>query len=168
MRTRTLGPRGPETGAIGLGCMRMSFSYDMAAPRDGARSIAVILPRSRLRSTGGTPTALDLGMTLLDTADVYGPYTNEELVGRAPAGGHRERAVPATKVGSVVTSAAGAPVASRTLGPDGRPEHIRESIDESLARLGTDHVDLYQLHRVDPEVPIEESWGAMAESVAAG
>jgi aryl-alcohol dehydrogenase-like predicted oxidoreductase len=156
MRTTLLGSRGPEVGVIGLGCMGMSFSYEMEVPRDDATSIAVIRR------------ALDLGMTLLDTADVYGPYTNEELVGRALADGHRERAVLATKVGSVVTSPPDVPVKERTVGNDGRPEHIRTSIDGSLRRLGTDYVDLYQLHRVDPEVPIEESWGALAETVAAG
>jgi aryl-alcohol dehydrogenase-like predicted oxidoreductase len=158
MRTTTLGREGPEVGVIGLGCMGMSFSYDMETPRDDATSISVIRQ------------ALDLGMTLIDTADAYGPFTNEELVGRALAGGHRDRAVLATKVGLLSDSVEAAnpgnssPGASR----DGRPEHIRASIDGSLGRLGTDHVDLYQLHRVDPQVPLEETWGAMAETVAAG
>jgi aryl-alcohol dehydrogenase-like predicted oxidoreductase len=158
MRTTTLGGSGPEVGVIGLGCMGMTFSYDMETPRDEATSIAVIHQ------------ALDLGMTLIDTADVYGPHTNEELVGRALAGGRRDRAVLATKVGivrdSVETADPSNNSADRAL--DGRPEYIRASIDGSLRRLGTDHVDLYQLHRVDPQVPLEESWGAMAETVAAG
>jgi aryl-alcohol dehydrogenase-like predicted oxidoreductase len=158
MRTTTLGSNGPEVGVIGLGCMGMTFSYDMETPRDEATSIAVIRQ------------ALDLGMTLIDTADAYGPHTNEELVGRALAGGHRDRAVLATKVGIVRDSVEAADPsnnsADRAL--DGRPEYIRASIDGSLQRLGTDHVDLYQLHRVDPQVPLEESWGAMAETVAAG
>lgn len=158
MRTTTLGSNGPEVGVIGLGCMGMTFSYDMETPRDEATSIAVIRQ------------ALDLGMTLIDTADVYGPHTNEELVGRALAGGHRDRAVLATKVGivrdSVETADPSNSSADRAL--DGRPEYIRASIDGSLRRLGTDHVDLYQLHRVDPQVPLEESWAAMAETVAAG
>src|SRR5690348_11665740 len=142
MRTTTLGSDGPEVGVIGLGCMGMTFSYDMETPRDEATSISVI------------HRALDLGMTLLDTADVYGPYTNEELVGRALAGGHRERAVLATKVGLVGdTPAAAGSTNSPGMGRDGRPEHVRESIDASLKRLQTDHVDLYQLHRVDPQVP---------------
>jgi aryl-alcohol dehydrogenase-like predicted oxidoreductase len=100
-------------------------------------------------------------MTLVDTADAYGPYTNEELVGRALAGGHRERAVLATKVGLVVGSstAPGSGGNSPSISRDARPEHVRQSIDESLRRLGTDHVDLYQLHRVDPQVPLEETWG---------
>jgi aryl-alcohol dehydrogenase-like predicted oxidoreductase len=158
MRTTTLGSSGPEVGVIGLGCMGMTFSYDMETPRDEATSIAVIRQ------------ALDLGMTLIDTADAYGPHTNEELVGRALAGVHRDRAVLATKVGivrdSVETADPSNSSADRAL--DGRPEHIRASIDGSLRRLGTDHVDLYQLHRVDPQVPLEESWAAMAETVAAG
>jgi len=158
MRTTTLASSGPEVGVIGLGCMGMTFSYDMETPRDEATSIAVIRQ------------ALDLGMTLIDTADVYGPHTNEELVGRALAGGHRDRAVLATKVGivrdSVETADPSNSSADRAL--DGRPEYIRASIDGSLRRLGTDHVDLYQLHRVDPQVPLEESWAAMAETVAAG
>jgi aryl-alcohol dehydrogenase-like predicted oxidoreductase len=140
---------GRETGPIGLGCMGMSWAYD-ADQRDDAASIAVI------------HRALELGATLLDTADIYGPYTNEELVGRALEG-RRDEAVLATKCGMVVED-----IASYRLGRDGRPEHVREAIDASLRRLRTDHVDLYQLHRVDENVPIEETWGAMAETVAAG
>ena len=159
MRTTRLGSDRPEVGVIGLGCMGMTASYDMATPRVDATSISVIHQ------------ALDLGMTLIDTADAYGPYTNEELVGRALAGGHRERAVLATKVGlvrggSTPTTGSGTP--SPGSGRNGRPEHVRASIDASLRRLGTDRVDLYQLHRVDPEVPLEETWGAMAETVATG
>lgn len=156
MRTTTLGSTGPEVGVIGLGCMGMTFAYDLRTPRDDETSIAVIHQ------------ALDLGATLVDTADVYGPYTNEELVGRALAGGRRERAVLATKVGLFVSDPTGGPDNSPLIRNNGRPDHVRTSIDESLRRLGTQHVDLYQLHRVDPEVPIEETWGAMAEVVAAG
>src|SRR6202035_4072943 len=159
MRTTTLGSSGPEVGVIGLGCMGMTASYDLETPRDDATSIAVIHQ------------ALDLGMTLIDTADAYGPFTNEELVGRALAGGYRERAVLATKVGLVnddIRSVGGPGTASPGAGRNGRPEHVRTSIDGSLRRLRTDHVDLYQLHRVDPQVPIEETWGAMAETVVAG
>ncbi len=158
MRTTTLGSAGPEVGVIGLGCMGMTHAYDMKTPRDDATSIAVIHQ------------ALDLGMTLIDTADVYGPYTNEELVGRALAGDHREHAVLATKVGLVLQDSdqLNGPGNSPGAIPNGRPEHVRKSIDDSLRRLGTDHVDLYQLHRVDPQVPLEETWGAMAETVAAG
>ena len=158
MRTTALGRNGPEVGVIGLGCMGMTFSYDMETPRDDATSVSVI------------HRALDLGMTLIDTADAYGPYTNEELVGRALAGGHRDRAVLATKVGLLTDSVQAADPGNSSPGAsrDGRPEHVRESIDGSLRRLGTDHVDLYQLHRVDPQVPLEETWGAMAGTVAAG
>ena len=152
MRTTTLGPDGPEVGVIGLGCMGMSFSYDQATPRDEATLISVIHQ------------ALDLGMTLLDTADIYGPFTNEELLGRALAGGRRDRTVLATKAGALTYDDQGNPVR----GDDGRPDHIRHSLDGSLKRLGTDHVDLHYLHRVDPDVPIEESVGALAEGVAAG
>ena len=108
---------------IGLGCMGMTASYDMQTPRDDATSIAVIHQ------------ALDLGMTLIDTADAYGPFTNEELVGRALAGGYRERAVLATKVGLVMGDIGANPApgtASPGAGRNGRPEHVRESIDGSL------------------------------------
>ncbi|MDA0567873.1 aldo/keto reductase [Streptomonospora sp. S1-112] len=149
MITTTLGSSGPAIGAIGLGCMGMTHGYDPRG-RDDAVSVSVIHQ------------ALDLGVTLLDTADVYGPFTNEELVGRALAD-RRDRAVLATKVGLVTN-----PDHPMGRGNDGRPEHVRASIDASLRRLGTDHVDLYQLHRVDPAVPLEETWGAMAEAVAAG
>jgi aryl-alcohol dehydrogenase-like predicted oxidoreductase len=156
MRTTTLGRNGPQVGVIGLGCMGMTYAYDMDTPRDDATSIAVIRQ------------ALDLGVNLIDTADVYGPYTNEELVGRALEGGYRERAVLATKVGLVLADPGAGSGNSPGAVPNGRPEHIRKSIDGSLRRLRTDHVDLYQLHRVDPQVPLEETWGAMAETVAAG
>jgi len=154
MRTTTLGTDGPEVGVIGLGCMGMTFAYDMAAARDEATSISVIHQ------------ALDLGSTLIDTADVYGPYTNEHLVGRALSGGRREQAVLATKVGLYVSDPTGGPLNSPVISNDGRPEHVREAIDASLSRLGVEYVDLYQLHRVDPKVPVEETWGVMAEQVA--
>jgi aryl-alcohol dehydrogenase-like predicted oxidoreductase len=137
---------GRSVGAVGLGCMGMSWAYG-AAERDDAQSRAVL------------QRALDLGVTLIDTADVYGPFTNEELVGSG-LGGRRDEAFLATKCGLVV----GADGIER----DGRPEHVRAAIDASLQRLGTDRVDLWQLHRVDPDVPVEETWGAMAEAVAAG
>jgi aryl-alcohol dehydrogenase-like predicted oxidoreductase len=156
MRTTTLGPGGPQVGVIGLGCMGMTASYDMDTPRDEATSISVIHQ------------ALDLGATLIDTADVYGPFSNEELVGRALAGARREQAVLATKVGLVRDTSIPGETGTRRFVKNGRPEHVRAAIDASLTRLGTDHVELYQLHRVDPEVPIEETWGAMAEVVKAG
>lgn len=148
VRSVTLGTTGPEVGVIGLGCMGMTFAYD-PANRDDEVSVSVI------------HRALDLGMTLIDTADVYGPHTNEQLVGRALAD-HRDRAVLATKVGLELD-----PEKQKVV-RNGRPEHVRDAVDASLRRLGTDHIDLYQLHRVDADVPIEETWGAMAEAVTAG
>jgi len=150
---RTTSFAGLTMGRIGLGCMGMSWAYDPAT-RDDARSVQVI------------HRALDLGVTLIDTSDVYGPFTNEELVGRALRG-RRDSAVLATKVGLRVDTD-NPPNGVGQMYRDGRPEHIREGIDASLRRLGVDHVDLYQLHRVDEKVPIEESWGALAEVVAAG
>ena len=143
---RRLGLDGPEVGAIGLGCMGMSWAYG-AAERDDNQSVEVLRR------------ALDLGVTLIDTADVYGPFTNEQLVGRGLEG-RRADAFLATKVGLV----AGPDGVQR----DGSPEHVRSGIDASLQRLRTDHVDLYQLHRVDEQVPLEETWGAMADLVAEG
>jgi aryl-alcohol dehydrogenase-like predicted oxidoreductase len=145
MQTRRLG--GLEVSAIGLGCMGMSEFY---GPRDENEAIATI------------QRALDLGATLLDTADMYGPYTNEELVRRA-IHGRRAQVVLATKCG-IVRDAHNAMVR----GIDGSPDYIRRACDGSLRRLGVDHVDLYQLHRVDPKVPIEDSVGAMADLVHAG
>jgi len=147
MRMPTRSVAGRQAGAIGLGCMGMSWGYT-PAERDDATSQAVIRR------------ALDLGVTLIDTADMYGPFVNEELVGRALRG-RRDEAVLATKGGYVVR-------ADRTIARDGRPEHLRAAFHGSLLRLGVDHVDLYYLHRVDPDVPIEESWGALAELVQAG
>jgi aryl-alcohol dehydrogenase-like predicted oxidoreductase len=147
--TRQLPAAGLEVGAVGLGCMSMSWAYG-ASERDDARSIDVIRR------------ALDLGVTLLDTADMYGPFTNELLVGRALEG-RREAAVLATKCGFVVDDAA-----TYSVSRNGRPEHVRAAVDASLRRLRTDWIDLYQLHRVDEDVPIEETWGAMSELVDAG
>jgi aryl-alcohol dehydrogenase-like predicted oxidoreductase len=145
--TRTLGRSGLSAGAIGLGCMSFSPIY---GGFDGTDPDEVI------------GRALDLGVTLLDTADIYGPYTSEEVVGRAIAG-RREEVVLATKFGLVFD--ADSPT---FLGIDGSPEHVRRSIEGSLARLGTDHVDLYYLHRPSGTVPIEETVGAMARLVEAG
>jgi len=145
METRRLGPL--TVSALGLGCMGMSEFYGAT---DEAEAIATI------------HRALELGITLLDTADMYGPFTNEELVGRAIRG-RRADVVLATKCGIVRD-----PVRRTLRELNGRPEYIRQACDASLRRLGVDHVDLYQLHRVDPKVPIEESVGAMAELVRAG
>ncbi|MFG2333244.1 aldo/keto reductase [Streptomyces sp. NPDC048604] len=150
MRTTALG-RGEATeiGVVGLGCMGMSWGYDERG-RDERTSIEAV------------HRAVDLGCTLIDTADQYGPFTNEELVGRAIKG-RRDELVLATKGGLVVDD----PATFRSH-RDGRPEHLRSACEASLRRLGVDHVDLYQLHRVDEEVPLEETWGAMAELVAEG
>jgi aryl-alcohol dehydrogenase-like predicted oxidoreductase len=146
MRYRLLGREQLRVSAIGLGCMGMSEFY---GPGDENESIATV------------HRALELGVTLLDTADAYGPYKNEELVGRAIRG-RREQVVVATKFGIVRTSD---PTARSV---NGRPEYVRKACDNSLQRLGIDAIDLYYLHRVDPATPIEETVGAMGELVQAG
>ena len=147
MKTRILGAGGPAVSAIGLGCMGMSEFYGQA---DRAESIAVI------------HRALELGVTLIDTANVYGQGHNELLVGEALRG-RREGVVLATKFGIVRDHD---DPARRDV--NGRPEYVRQCCEESLARLGTDHIDLYYQHRVDPKVPIEDTVGAMAELMAEG
>lgn len=147
LQTRTLGTASPLTvSTLGLGCMGMSEFYGTT---DEATATSTI------------HRALDLGVTLLDTADMYGPFTNERLVGSAVAG-RRDEVQLATKFGNERL-----PDGTR-VGINGRPEYVRAACDASLQRLGVDHVDLYYQHRVDPDVPIEETVGAMAELVAAG
>ena len=145
--TRAPGRSGLRVSAQGLGCMGMSFAYGRA---DQDEATATILR------------ALDLGVTFLDTADVYGLGANEELVGKA-INGRRDEVVLATKFGIVRD-----PAEPAKRGVSGRPEYVRSSCDASLKRLGVETIDLYYQHRVDPSTPIEETVGAMAELVGAG
>jgi aryl-alcohol dehydrogenase-like predicted oxidoreductase len=149
MKNRVLGTDGPQVSALGLGCMGMSEFYS-ATPESESESIAVL------------HRALDLGVTFLDTADMYGKGENEKLVGRALSGGRRDQVVLATKF-----------AIHRDPETDERvvrndPEYIRTAVDASLNRLGVDHIDLYYMHRRNADVPVEESVGAMAELVRAG
>ncbi|TFC88554.1 aldo/keto reductase [Cryobacterium sp. TMT4-31] len=149
MKHITLGTSTPlEVGRLGLGCMGMSAFYS-GAGTDDAESIRTIR------------TAIDLGLTLFDTAEIYGPYLNEELLGRALTG-RRDDVVIATKFGTIHHRTDG------SRGLDGSPENARLSVEGSLARLGTDHIDLYYQHRMDPGVPIEDTVGALAELISAG
>jgi aryl-alcohol dehydrogenase-like predicted oxidoreductase len=150
MDKRTLGPDGPEVSAIGLGCMGMSAFYGATDEQEAARTIG---------------RALDLGCNFLDTSDMYGPHTNERLVGRAIKG-RRDEVFLATKFGIKIEpgGAGGIPIRS----VDGSPDYVRSACEGSLQRLGVEHIDLYYQHRVDPNTPIEETIGAMAGLVAAG
>ena len=148
MHTRQLGKNGPQVSAIGLGCMGMTDFYTTGTD---TREATATLHR-----------ALELGVNLLDTADMYGPHTNEELIGKAIAG-KRDQVFLASKFGIVRD-----PANPGARGVNGRPEYIRQSIDGTLKRLGVDTLDLYYQHRIDPQVAIEETVGAMAELVSAG
>ena len=149
MQKRKLGESGLEVSAIGLGCMGMSFAYGRPEERDERESIATI------------HRAIDLGVTFFDTAEAYGPHTNEELLARALAG-RRDRVVIATKFGFTFDGK------GAIAGTDSRPAHIREVVEASLRRLRTDHIDLLYQHRVDRNVPIEDVVGAMATLVREG
>jgi aryl-alcohol dehydrogenase-like predicted oxidoreductase len=146
MQQRQLGKNGPRVSALGLGCMGMSEFY---GPVDEVEAVATL------------HRALDLGVNFLDTADVYGPHTNETLVGRAIQG-RRKDVILATKFGNVRGPD------GRWVGVDGRPEYVRAACDASLRRLGVETIDLYYQHRVDPQTPIEDTVGAMAELVRMG
>ncbi|WP_405543377.1 aldo/keto reductase [Streptomyces phaeochromogenes] len=146
MERRTIGAAALEVGAVGLGCMPMSWAYSGSRQR-GDESLRTV------------HTALDRGATLLDTADMYGPFTNELLVGRALKE-RRSEAFVSTKVGLLV--------GEQHIVANGRPGYVKRACDASLRRLQTDVIDLYQLHRADPEIPVEETWGAMADLVSAG
>ena len=148
MQRRKLGIKGLEVSSIGLGCMGMSFAYGAAEERDDSESIATI------------HRALELGVNFFDTAEVYGPFTNEELLARALKG-KRESVIIATKFGFMIEN-------GKMMGADSRPEHIREAVEGSLQRLATDRIDLLYQHRVDPNVPIEDVAGAVADLVREG
>ncbi len=148
MKTRTLGPQGPEVSAIGLGCMGMSAFYGATDEEEARRTI--------LR-------ALDEGCNFLDTSDMYGPHTNERLVGSTIAE-RRDEVFLATKFGIRLEFVEGEP--RRSI--DGSPAYVHSACEDSLERLGVDHIDLYYQHRVDPKTPIEETVGAMAELVKEG
>src|SRR5438067_12307014 len=143
MQKRTLGNSGLEVSALGLGCMGLSFGYGPAVERqEGVKVIRA---------------AVDLGVTFFDTAEVYGPFTNEELVGEALAP-FRDRVVIATKFGFTIEN-------GKQAGLDSRPGHIREVVEGSLKRLKTDRIDLLYQHRVDPDVPIEDVAGAVKQLI---
>jgi len=145
MEQRKLGTQGLTVSALGLGCMQMSGTYGSADADEGIRTIHE---------------ALDLGINFFDTAEIYGPFENEKLVGRALKG-KRDQAIIATKFGFAIKD-------GRPVGTDSRPEHVKEVCDASLQRLGVDHIDLFYQHRVDKNVPIEDTVGALADLVQAG
>jgi aryl-alcohol dehydrogenase-like predicted oxidoreductase len=146
MQKRKLGTSGPEVSAIGLGCMGMTFSY---VPFPEKKDMIVLMRN-----------AVEQGVTFFDTAEVYGPYNNEELVGEALAP-FRNEVVIATKFGFNIQN-------GKMIGVDSSPEHIKKVVEGSLKRLGTDVIDLYYQHRVDPNVPIEDVAGAVRDLIAEG
>jgi aryl-alcohol dehydrogenase-like predicted oxidoreductase len=148
MKHITLGTNGLEVGRLGLGCMGMSAFYS-GAGQDDAGSIATI------------HRAIDLGVTFFDTAEMYGPYINEELLAKA-FDGKRDQVTIATKFGTLLHRGDG------SRGLDGSAENVRLSVEGSLTRLNTDHIDLYYQHRMDPSTPIEETVGALSELIAEG
>jgi aryl-alcohol dehydrogenase-like predicted oxidoreductase len=145
MKTRKLGRQGLETSSIGLGCMGMSWAYGPTNESESLRTLA---------------RSLEIGVNFWDTAEMYGPFANEELLGKALKG-VRQKVVVATKFAMKFEN--GAPV-----GLDSSPAHIKWSIEGSLKRLGTDYIDLYYQHRLDPKTPIEDTVGALADLVQAG
>jgi aryl-alcohol dehydrogenase-like predicted oxidoreductase len=147
MQKRKLGQQGLEVSELGLGCMGMSWAY--GTPADESDAIKV-LHRS-----------LELGINFWDTAEIYGPFTNEALISKALKGKARDQIVIATKFGFKIEN-------NENVGTNSKPEHVKEAVEGSLKRLGTDYIDLYYQHRLDPEVPIEDTVGAMAELVKAG
>ena len=150
MQKRTLGPNGPEVSAIGLGCMGMSAFYGATDEPESVRTIH---------------RALDLGCNFLDTSDMYGPHTNERLVGGAIAG-RRDEVFLATKFGIRLEPGEDGGPPKRSI--DGSPDYVRSACEASLGRLGVEHIDLYYQHRVDPNTPVEDTVGAMAELVKQG
>jgi aryl-alcohol dehydrogenase-like predicted oxidoreductase len=149
MHVRKLGNAGIEVGGVGLGCMGMSWLYQ-ESQRDDDRSVEVIRE------------GIDLGVTLLDTADIYGAGHNEALVGKAIRG-RRDEVVVATKFGIVIDD-----LETKAMHRDGSPAYVRSAVEASLSRLGVDAIDLYYLHRVDPSVPLADTWGTMADLVGEG
>lgn len=145
MEQRKLGKQGLVVSSLGLGCMQMSGNYGPADEAEGIKTIHE---------------AIDLGINFFDTAEIYGPFENEKLVGRALKG-KRDQAIIATKFGFAIKD-------NRPVGTDSRPENVKEVCDASLQRLGVDHIDLFYQHRVDKNVPIEDTVGALADLVKAG
>lgn len=148
MQKRKLGQQGLEVSALGLGCMGLSFAYGTAASEEQSMKV---LHR-----------ALDLGMNFWDTAELYGPYTNEELICRALKDRSRQKVIIATKFGFKLNAK------GEIIGLISTPDHIKKTVDESLKRLGTDYIDLYYQHRLDPDTPIEDTMGSLADLVKAG